>query len=103
MPYSSSPEVKRAIRQSMKKIDSFSNDILLNQEYLKMVKKVLVEDFEKDEVNDKEIITKTKGLDLKKVTPSQTDLLLRKEIDYQDKYSLRESVFLKKFESIMLG
>lgn len=78
------------------KVDSLEQAIVLNQQYLESIKRVLKGDVNTIEFN-KDSIIKAAELDISEIdlSPSKEDSLLREKVDKEDKYSLFESATSK--------
>lgn len=93
--YSSTMLKNKATRLNYK-VDSLEQAIVLNQQYLESIKRVL-----KGDVNTivfkKDSIIKAAELDISEIdlSPSKEDSLLREKVDKEDKYSLFESATSK--------
>lgn len=93
--YSSTTLKNKATRLNYK-VDSLEQAIVLNQQYLESIKRVLKGDVNTIEFN-KDSIIKAAELDISEVdlSPSAEDSLLREKVDKEDKYSLFESATSK--------
>ena len=93
--YSSTTLKNKATRLNYK-VDSLEQAIVLNQQYLESIKRVLKGDVNTIEFN-KDSIIKAAELDISEIdlSPSAEDSLLREKVDKEDKYSLFESATSK--------
>lgn len=93
--YSSTMLKNKATRLNYK-VDSLEQAIVLNQQYLESIKRVLKGDVNTIEFN-KDSIIKAAELDISEIdlSPSKEDSLLREKVDKEDKYSLFESATSK--------
>ena len=93
--YSSTTLKNKATRLNYK-VDSLEQAIVLNQQYLESIKRVLKGDVNTIEFN-KDSIIKAAELDISEIdlSPSKEDSLLREKVDKEDKYSLFESATSK--------
>ena len=93
--YSSTTLKNKATRLNYK-VDSLEQAIVLNQQYLESIKRVLKGDVNTIEFN-KDSIIKAAELDISEIdlSPSTEDSILREKVDKEDKYSLFESATSK--------
>lgn len=96
IPGYSSTELKRKATELNYKTDSLEQVIIINEQYLESIKRVLKGDVNQVEFN-KDSIIKAAELDISKINlnPSKEDSLLREKVNKEDKYSLFESATAK--------
>ena len=96
IPGYSSTALKREATMLNYKTDSLQQVVLMNQQYLESIKRVLKGDVAMVEFNKDSIIQEAE-LDAKNfnLNPSREDSLLREKVDKEDKYNLFESATSK--------
>lgn len=96
IPGYSSTALKREATMLNYKTDSLQQVVLMNQQYLESIKRVLKGDIASVELNKDSIIAAAE-LDAKEfnLNPSKEDSLLRAKVDKEDKYNLFESAISK--------
>ncbi|NNK81897.1 MAG: M23 family metallopeptidase [Flavobacteriaceae bacterium] len=93
--YSSTALKQKATRLNYK-VDSLEQTLVINQQYLESIKRVLKGDVNTIEFN-KDSILQAAELDISEfdLSPSKEDSLLREKVDKEDKYNLFESATSK--------
>jgi len=96
IPGYSSTALKKRATQLNYKVDSLEQTIVMNEEYLESIKRVLKGDVARVEFN-KDSIIKAAELEASEynLKPTKEDSLLREKADKEDKYSLFESATSK--------
>ncbi len=85
--YSMEPEIKKRLIGLSEKSDSLENALFLKTQYLENIRLVLSGEIKADTLlNPKDTSLKYKNL---KLTPSHEDSILRKEVERQDKFSVK--------------